>query len=299
MKTSASWRTWLAWASVCLLWGTTGPGIRVAVRSIPPFIQGGVRFTLAGALVIGVLLLRGGKLPRGWSTWRDVLLVSFLLCMANGLFSAGFLTATGAMGTLLASTVAIWISVLEALRPGGSRPGLLAIVGLAVGIVGVAALIPWQSGLTLRDAAGYGMLLLAALVWSFSTIYQRHRRFSERLDPFMSAGLQLFVAGVMMCVIAVAIGEIPRTHPTREGLVALAYLAVFGSLVGYISFIYMLEKLPADIVGIYTYINPLVAAGVDMFILREPPGTRFWAAAGLILLGVYLVQRSERMKGRI
>jgi drug/metabolite transporter (DMT)-like permease len=299
MKTRATWQTWLAWASVCILWGTTGPGIRVAVRSIPPFIQGGIRFTLAGALVLGVLLLRGKKLPRDRTTWRDVLLVSFLLCMANGLFSAGFLTATGAVGTLIVSTVAIWISVLEALRPGGSRPGLLAILGLAVGIVGVAVLLPWKTGLTLRDAAGYGMLLLAALVWSTSTVYQRHRRFSDRLDPFMSAGLQLFIAGVMMCVIAVAIGEIPRTHPTREGLLALAYLAAFGSLVGYISFIYMLEKLPADVVGIYTYINPLVAAGVDLFILREPPGTRFWAAAGLILLGVSLVQRSERTKGHL
>jgi drug/metabolite transporter (DMT)-like permease len=299
MKTSASWRTWLAWASVCFFWGTTGPGIRVAVRSVPPFIQGGIRFTLAGALVLGVLLLRGRKLPRDRATWRDVLLVSFLLCMANGLFSAGFLTATGAVGTLIVSTVAIWISVLEALRPGGSRPGLLAILGLAVGIVGVAVLLPWKTGLSLRDAAGYGMLLVAALVWSTSTVYQRHRRFSERLDPFMSAGLQLFIAGLMMCVIAVAIGEIPRTQPTREGLVALAYLAIFGSLVGYISFIYMLEKLPADVVGIYTYLNPLVAVGVDLFILREPPGSRFWAAAGLILLGVYLVQRSERRKGRI
>jgi drug/metabolite transporter (DMT)-like permease len=103
----------------------------------------------------------------------------------------------------------------------------------------------------------------------------------------------------MMCIVSVAIGEIPRTHPTTEGYLALAYLTVFGSLVGYVSFIYMLEKLPADVVGIYTYINPLVAAGVDMFILREPPGTRFWAAAGLILLGVYLVQRSERAKGHI
>ena len=299
MKTHATWRVWLAWAAVCFFWGTTGPGIRVAVRSIPPFIQGGIRFTLAGALVLGVLLLRGHRLPRGRDTWRDVLFVSFLLCMANGLFSAGFLTATGAVGTLIVSTVAIWISVMEALRPGGARPGLLAILGLAVGIVGVAVLLPWQAGLTLEDAAGYGMLLLAALVWSTSTVYQRHRRFSEQLDPFMSAGLQLFLAGVMMCVIAVAIGEIPRTQPTLEGLLALAYLFVFGSLVGYIAFIYMLEKLPADVVGIYTYINPLVAAGVDLLILREPPGMRFWVAAGLILLGVYLVQRSERMKGRI
>jgi len=299
MRTRATWKVWLAWAAVCLLWGTTGPGIRVAVRSMPPFLQGGVRFTFAGALVLGVLMVRGRKLPRGWTAWRDVLLVSLLLCLSNGLFSAGFLTATGAVGTLICSTVAIWISVLEALRPGGSRPGLKAIIGLAVGIVGVAALIPWQAGLSLRDAAGYGMLLLAALVWSTSTVYQRHRRFGDRIDPFMSAGLQLFLAGVMMCIAGVVIGELPRVHPTSEGLYALAYLAVFGSLVGYVSFIYMLEKLPADIVGIYTYINPLVAAAVDQFVLREPPGTRFWAAAGLIMLGVYLVQRSEREKGRI
>ncbi len=299
MRTRATWKVWLAWASVCLLWGTTGPGIRVAVRSIPPFLQGGVRFALAGALVLGVLMARGRRLPRGWTTWRDVLLVSLLLCLANGLFSAGFLTVTGAVGTLIVSTVAIWISVLEALRPGGSRPGLKAVLGLAIGIGGVAVLLPWQAGLSLRDAAGYGMLLIAALVWSTSTVYQRHRRFGDRLDPFMSAGLQLFLAGVMMCVVGLAIGELPRWNPTREGLVALAYLAVFGSLVGYVSFIYMLEKLPADIVGIYTYINPLVAAAVDQLVLREPPGTRFWAAAGLIMLGVYLVQRSEREKGRI
>ncbi|MBW2264249.1 MAG: EamA family transporter [Deltaproteobacteria bacterium] len=289
----------MAWAAVCLFWGTTGPGIRVVVRSMPPFLQGGVRFVFAGALLLGVLMIRGKKLPRGWVTWRDVLLVSLLLCLANGLFSAGFLTVTGAVGTLIVSTVAIWISVLEALRPGGSKPGLKAVLGLAVGIGGVAVLLPWHTGLTLRDAAGYGLLLVAALIWSFSTVYQRHRKFSERIDPFVSAGLQLFLAGIMMCIVGLAIGELPRWNPTNEGLLALVYLTIFGSLVGYVSFIYMLEKLPADVVGIYTYINPLVAAGVDLFILREPPGTRFWAAAGLILLGVFLVQRSEREKGRI
>jgi drug/metabolite transporter (DMT)-like permease len=284
---------------VCLFWGTTGPGIRIAVRSMPPFLQGGVRFTFAGLILLLVLVLRGRRLPRDWTTWRDVLLVSAFLAVANGLFSMGFITVTGAVGTLIVSTVAIWISLLEALRPGGARPGWKAIGGLAVGLVGVAVLLPWEGGWRWEHAVGYGVLLAAALVWSVSAVYQRHRRFSEKLDPLVSAGLQLLLAGVMMCVIGLVIGELPRWSPTNEGLLALAYLTVFGSLVGFASFIYMLEKLPADVVALYTYLNPLVAAGVDFFILREPPGARFWLAAALILAGVWAVRRSERELGRL
>jgi drug/metabolite transporter (DMT)-like permease len=284
---------------VCLFWGTTGPAIRVAVRSMPPFLQGGVRFAVAGLALLAVLLVTGRKLPRDRSTWRDVLIVSGLLAVANGLFSAGFITVTGAVGTLIVSTVAIWISVFEALRPGGLRPGWKAIAGLLVGLAGVAVLLPWEGAWSIRQVAGWGVLLCAALVWSVSAVYQRHRRFSDRLDPFVSAGLQLFLAGVIMCAMGIAMGELPAWGPTREGLWALAYLTIFGSLVGFVSFIYMLEKLPADIVGIYTYINPLVAAAVDLFVLREPPGSRFWIAALLILTGVYAVQRSEREAGRL
>lgn len=295
----ATWRAWLAWTAVCVFWGTTGPGIRVAVRSMPPFLQGGLRFVIAGLVLLVVLLLRGKRLPRDAATWRDVVLVSVLLAFANGWFSTGFITVTGAVGTLIVSTVAIWISVLEALRPGGVRPGWKAVLGLLVGIVGVAVLLPWEGGWQWDQVAGCGVLLAAAFVWSVSTVYQRHRRLGERIDPFVSAGLQLFLAGVIMCVVGLVIGELPRWNPTGEGVVALAYLTVFGSLVGFVSFIYMLEKLPADVVGLYTYINPLVAAGVDMFVLGESPGTRFWAAAGLILAGVYFVKRSEREQGRV
>jgi drug/metabolite transporter (DMT)-like permease len=294
----ASWRAWLAWASVCVLWGTTGPAIRIAVRSMPPFLQGGVRFTIAGLLLAGTLVAAGRRLPRDASTWRDILLVSVLLALANGLFSTGFIVVTGAVGTLVVCTVAIWMSALEALRPGGQRPGPLGVAGLAVGLAGVAVLVPWERGLGWSCAWSYVVLLIAALVWSASAVYQRHRRFSERLDPFLSAGLQCLLAGIVMCLIGLAVGELPRWHPTREGLVALVYLMVFGSLVGFASFIYMLEKLPADVVGLYTYINPLVAAGVDFLVVREAPGVRFWIAAALVLAGVSLVRRSERGKGR-
>jgi len=295
----ASWRAWLAWAAVCLTWGTTGPGIHLAVRSVPPFLLGAARFVVAGAILVVAVLMRGGKLPRDAGTWRDVLLTGALLAAANGLFGTGFIVVSGAVGTLIVSTTAIWLTCIEALRPGGLRPGWKAAAGLVLGLGGVAVLLPWEGGFRPEQAASYGILLASSIIWSLSAVYQRARRLGERLDPLMSAGLQLLVSGAFMWAAGMALGEGPRWRPTTEGWIAIGYLTVFGSLVGFVAFVYMLERLPADVVGLYTYLNPLVAAVVDLALFREPLGVRFWAASVPILAGVYLVQRSEREKRRI
>ncbi len=291
------WRPWLAWLAVCVLWGTTGPGIHIAVRSIPPFLMGGTRFVVAGAVLVGVQLLRGRRLPKDRRTWIELAVVSVLLTMANGLFGTAFLDVTGTVGTLVGATVAIWMSLIEACHPGGQKPGIRAVVGLVLGFSGVLVLMPLDGTWRWSQIGAYVLLLLSSLSWSYCAVFQRRRRFSERMEPLTSAGLQLLVTGILMCVVGLAMGEAGRWNPTKEGMYALAYLTVFGSLIGYASFIYMLEKLQASVVGIYTYINPLVAAIVELAIFDEPLGMAFLPASGLIMLGVWFA-RADAIAGR-
>jgi drug/metabolite transporter (DMT)-like permease len=247
--------------------------------------------------LLAVLIPLGVKLPKGRRAWADLAVFGLFLTISNSLVTWSFQYLASGPGTLLISTTALWMAGLEGFRAGGARPGWLGWLGLAVGFGGVALLFEHSQGaLDFRQAQAHIGMVLSALFWSLGAIYQRSR--SLKINPVMSSAWQMLFSSPMMLLGSRLLGETAGLPAQTEGWVALALLVVFGSLVAFVSFVYMLDKLPAEFVGLYTYINPLVAVGLGWLLLGEPVARTFWAAGVLVLAGVFLVQRDKPKPAR-
>ena len=276
---------WLAWVSVCFFWGTTFPAIHVMVQAMPPMLSAGLRQGIAGAVLLLLCLALRLKFPapRHWLElgWAGFLIVT----VANGLAALALRQVQGGMATLLAATGALWVVCLEALRRDGQKPGLREGAGLLLGFFGLWVLI--QPG-----AAGPLLPVLLMVFVAFCNangyVYLKHHE--VEVQPLVSTGIQLFTGGALLSLAALTQGERLHAGIPRTALGAFWYLVVFGSMLGYFSFVYMMKRLPPALAVLYVYINPLVAVAISGLWMGEAITARFWVGGAVILSGVALVQ---------
>lgn len=301
MSTGASRVAWLAFAAVCLFWGTTYLGIKIALETVPPFLMGGLRFSLAGILLALWLRVRGHAWPELRRAPVFLLVGLLMLAFGNGgVVWAEQYMASGLVAILVAS-VPFWMVGIEALA-GGDRLTRGVVGGLLVGFSGILLLV-WRD---LRDAltatAGWGWVggliatQLACVGWALGSTVQKRRL--KDLHPLVSAAFQMLAGGVVMLAIAAALGEFGRLTWTGRSVGAFVYLLVAGSLVGYVAYTYALAHLPISIVSLYPYINPLVAVLLGTWLLGEPLTWRIASAIALILTGSAIVSRSRMPAAR-
>ncbi|MFN3650916.1 MAG: EamA family transporter [Armatimonadota bacterium] len=286
-----------AWVAVCIFWGTTYLAIRVGVQSVPPLLFAGVRFLIAGALLLAFLTLRGETLPRGRDWLRLAIVGLALLGFANGfvVWSAKWLPS--GVGALVVAMTPFWMLGMEAALPGGDRIKPRDVAGLLLGFGGLLFLVwPRIYGVTFDGDMARGILALqgACLFWSLGSIYARRQ--PSEVKPLVGAAVQMLVAGVVVSLLGLAAGEGSRLHWTPAGIGSIAYLVVFGSIVGYGCYIYSLQKLPISTVSLYSYVNPVVAVVLGWALLGEPLGWREWTAMAVILGGAGVVQSSRIRK---
>jgi drug/metabolite transporter (DMT)-like permease len=286
--------TWLAFAAVCVFWGTTANAIRVGVRAIPPVSLSGARFLTAGSLLLAALLCMGRRLPKSRSDWGFLLAGGLGLALANATLNAGFTQVESGMGSLLVSSNALWIALMEAAWPGGQSPRPLAWAGLGLGFAGVALLALGQ-GLGGADLPHLGLMLASAFFWA-ATIVVQHR-WSRRQavpEPLLAAALQMLIAGPLLLLAGWLLGERLAWPVPAGSLAGFAWLVVFGSLVGYVAYQSIIGRLSVAALGLVPLVNPLVAVAIGCWLLGERLGGQAVAAGLMILAGVALVQRAER-----
>jgi drug/metabolite transporter (DMT)-like permease len=285
---------WLAFAAVCIFWGTSAPAIRYTVRTIPALSLVTVRFTTAGLILLLIAFATGHrpKLQKGLGT---IVPSAIALGFTNVLVTYGFARVEGGPGCLLLATTAFSFAVVDRLWPGQKhRPGPGFWWGLVLGLCGVATLIGPPSKLLTEGLLGYLALLLSCWVWATGSIWQA--RHPSGLDPFSSSAVQMLLAAAMVYPIQIALGQkLPWPLPTAT-LVALVFLVATASLIAFVSFIYILRHLPGYAVGLYTYVNPVVAGLSSWAVLGEHLSARFFVAAAIIFASVALVQTTERRR---
>ncbi len=281
---------YLALASVCFLWGTTYVTIRIAIETIPPFLLVGSRFTASGLVLLIVARLARFPMP----SRRDLALTAVFGIMALGIGNSALSTAElwvpSGLAALLVTTSPFWMIGLEAVRPGGEKLHLPAVAGLLVGLAGTAVLVgpdAWRGGLSGGVMKGFLVLQIGCVSWSLSSIGQRHR--VGHINVVVSGAIQQLASGLVVLALALALGQRP-TEWTVRGIGAVAYLSVFGSIVGYTSYVYALQRLPVALVTIYNYVNPVVAAILGWIFFREAFGVRQAMGMGVIFLGVAVVK---------
>ena len=252
-------RAYLAWAAVCVIWGTTYLAIRVALETIPPFLMGGLRWTAAGCLLISILKIRGEPLPaRGTWPFQAVLGV-LLIGFGNGGVVWAEQSVPSGLTAVLVSSTPFWMIGIEQLMPDGERITLRHVLGLLIGFCGIVVLV-WPE-IRVSESRGFlvGVLAtqLACVGWALGSVYARRRRKDENV--LAGVALQMVAAGVCLSVLALATGEWASLRFTQRTSTAVLYLLFMGSIVGFSAYAYALKHLPIATVSLYAYINPVIA----------------------------------------
>ena len=290
---------YVAFAIVCIVWGTTYLAIRVAVRSIPPFLLTGMRFVLAGTMLFAIARFRGESIPRGTRVIREVILVA-LLMVGIGNLSVVWAEqwVPSGIAALLVATAPFWAALMERFRPDGEHIAMRRGLGMLIGFIGVALLVtPGATGaLDLHFILGALAIQIGSIAWQYGTMRGKYNL--AGVSPFMLSAFQMIAGGLAVGLVGLSIGEAQRLTWTRDGIIGLAYLTTFGSLLAYTSYVYALKKLPMTSMSMYAYINPLVAVLLGWLILKEQLTWVSIAAMCIILGGVALVQTGGRQSNR-
>jgi drug/metabolite transporter (DMT)-like permease len=286
---------YLAWLAVCLIWGTTYLGIRIALETIPPTLIGGIRFLIAGATLCIVVPLRGGRLPPPAEWPRQALLGTLLLALGNGCVVWSEQWIPSGIAAVGVAALPFWMAGAEAAF-GGERLRAQTLVGLAVGFSGIVVLI-WPSlfaGGVEGSWFGLGVFLVqvACVGWALGSSLSKRTRSTTSI--IAASALQQLFAGVIMIAAGTALGEWQNFAVTPRTIAAELYLIVFGSLVAYSAYLYALAYLPIATVSLYAYINPIIAVLLGTLVASEPFTLRIVGSAGLVLVGVAIVRRSPR-----
>lgn len=281
----------LALASVYVFWGSTYLGIRVTLETMPPLLMGAFRFLVAGALLFAWSARRGAwRQDRlGWRQWLAAFVLgAALLFLGNGGIFLAERTVPSGVVALVVATVPLWMALIDRLG-FGRRLQPLAILGLAVGFGGVALLMG-SPGPGRIDPLGGLMAVLAPIFWAAGSVYSRRLALPAR--PLVATAMQMLCAGALFVVAGVAAGELGRVHlslVSSDSALALVYLIVFGSLVAYNAYTWLLRVAPLSLVSTYAYVNPIVAVTLGWLILGEPVTIRTVVAGAIIVAAVALM----------
>ena len=286
-----------AFAAVYLIWGSTYLAIRFAVETIPPFLMAGSRFVFAGLVLYAYARGTGAERPVP-AHWKSAAIVGGLLLLGgNGgvVWAEQYVSSGGT--ALLVATVPIWMVVLNWLRRGGVRPTPGTVAGLAIGMFGIAILVNPTDVVAGEgvDPVGAIVLVGAALSWALGSIYSRHTPLPA--SPLLATAMEMLCGGALQLVAGAVAGDVTRFDAsivTSKSLLSVAYLIVFGSLIGFSAYIWLLRVTTPAKAATYAYVNPVVAVLLGWLLADEGLEPRTLLAAGVIVAAVVLITRAPQ-----
>jgi drug/metabolite transporter (DMT)-like permease len=296
-----NWRLIGAFTAVYIIWGSTYLAIRFAVDTLPPFLMAGVRFLIAGTILYTFMASRGTPAPKRIH-WRSALIIGAVRLLAgNGGVVWAEQRVPSGMASLLVAIVPLWIVLIDWLRPGGSRPGIPVIIGLLVGLAGIGLLvIGGDDSSQPIDLLGIGSLLIATICWAIGTHYARSAPLSS--SSLQTTAMEMLCGGALLLGVGTVTGEWGRLDVSKISLtsvVAVGYLIVFGALVAYTAYTYLINHAPPARAATYAYVNPVVAVFLGWLFRGEPLTIRTVIAAAIIIGSVVIIttyNASQRAK---
>jgi drug/metabolite transporter (DMT)-like permease len=289
-------RVWLALGVVYVVWGSTYLAIRWSLETIPPFTMASLRYLVAGTILFAVVKARGAPpvvlrdLPPAFLTGGLM-----LLCGNGGVVWAEQRITSG-LAALLVAVEPLFIVLLQATLPQEKkRPSARALFGVALGVLGVVLLIgPVRLGGERVDRGGAAAVLFAAFAWALGSLLSRH--LAPPASPLQATALQMLAGGVLLGAASGASGEWGRFSPalvSARSLASVSYLVVFGSLVAFTAYVWLLRAASPALVSTYAFVNPVVAVFLGWLLASEPVGARTLLAAAVIVGAVVLITLGE------
>jgi drug/metabolite transporter (DMT)-like permease len=286
----------IASIALYLVWGVTYLANRVAVAELQSFALAATRFVVAGGLLYGWLRVRGVPAPNR-AEWRAAAIAGMLLCLGNAFVAwAVHLLPLGIAAVLVAMTPGFLV-LFDWLRPDGRRPGARVAAGLILGIVGIVVLM------STRDNGGRGFhplgalcVLLGCIAWAAGSIYSRSA--PRPTSPFMLTASQMLSGGLALTPVALILGQFGEVGVTQLSVAwwqAFVFLVLFGSIIGFSAYIYLLSHSSPATAGSYAFVNPVIAAVIGAGLLDEQLAPRAFVAFAIILVAVALIVSSSQV----
>ncbi len=277
-------------AAVYILWGSTYLAIRFAIATLPPLLMAGSRHVIAGLILYPLARLQTKEQPTR-ANWLAAALMGVLLLLGgNGGVCWSEQIVPSGVAALLVASVSLWMVIIEWLRPGGTRPTKRIVIGLVLGFMGLMFLVgPSKLGGRVNPI-GATVLVLASLSWAIGSVSAKHLRLPR--SPLLTTGMQSLVGGVLLILASVLFGRgasVRLESVSTRSLLALGYLIVFGSMLGFSAYVWLLHHAPPARVATYAYVNPIVAMFLGWAIAGETIPLRTVFAAAIIIVGVVLV----------
>ena len=289
-------RFFTAFACIYVIWGSTFLAIRYAIEEIPPFTMAGIRFVLAGAILCLWRRIVHQERP-SWSQWPASLAIGALLFLGgNGAVVWSEQRVASGMTALMLGVIPLWMVLLDATRKQGVPLNTRVMCGLALGIAGIFILLEHSEllGGGQVDPVGAGVLICGGFCWASGSLVSRHLK--QPASPGLAAGMQMLTGGLVLLAVGIAAGEATRFDPagfTPRGLMALAYLVLFGSVVSFTAYTWLMSVTTPARVATYAYVNPLVAVFLGWVLAGEPLTPRTLIATVVIVAAVVTIISSR------
>lgn len=296
-------KLWLALLALYIVWGSTYLAIRFAVETIPPFMHASLRFLISGAILYAWRRMAGDPAPTRGNWISTAIVGTALLLGGNGLVAWAEQSVPSGIAALMISTSPFWLVLFESMRSGGSKPTWQGILGLVIGFGGVFLLIgPAEitGGEGSFDTFGVILLLLAPLFWSMGSIYARGADMPK--STLLSTGMQMLTGAVSLFLVSLFKGEFIGfniAEVSSRSWWGLIYLITFGSLVGFVSYGWLLHNAPVSLTSTYAYVNPIVAVILGWLLANEELNARIAIASAIIVGSVILINSARQVKAKV
>lgn len=291
-------KIWTALILLYIVWGSTYFGIKVAIETIPPFFHAGVRFLVSGLILVIWQKAAGSEMPTRKQWISTAIIGTLLLLGGNGLVSWAEQFIPSGIAALIIGSVPMFLVVLEAVRPGGVKPTWQAIVGLLIGFVGIFILVgpaEISGGEMNLDPFGVIALLSACLLWALGSTYSKNADLPK--STMVTTGAEMLMGSIGLFVVSLLTGELNSWNPAEvsaRSLYGLLYLITIGSIVGFGSYIWLLQNAPISLVATYAYVNPIVAVLLGYWFGNEVLEPRIWLATAIIIGSVMFINRRSK-----
>jgi drug/metabolite transporter (DMT)-like permease len=290
-----------AFAAIYIIWGSTYIAIMIAIKDIPPLLMAGVRFITAGLILYVVSRIRGEATPSANAVSKISLSGVLMLFFGTGSLAWVEQYITTGLAAIIVATVPLWFMLFDKRNWKSNFSSKWIMTGLLVGFAGVLLLFADKKSIDFSGdrmiVVSFFVLIIGTIFWSIGSLYSKYTPMAASTG--MKASFQMMAAGLASLLLGLAMGEhhqLDISAVSTNSILALIYLVTFGSLIGYMAYVWLLSVRSPAIVGTYAYVNPVVAVFLGSLILHEPINPKQLLALGVILSGVILVSFANAKK---